>query len=232
MELVSQSNSPQQFVFDDTCAVRAINRDGDLWFVASDVCAALAVGNHRDALSRLDEDEKGVVLIDTLGGSQQTSAVNEPGLYALVLSSRKPGAKAFKRWITHEVIPALRTKGQYSIRPLTPAEQALAHAELLVAHERKLTAIQEAQIVLDQRLADIEVRQTSIERGTEYFTVMAFASRCGLRVDNTKAKQVGKYAARYSRKHGYPIGEAPDTRYGHVNTYHETVLRAVLGIAE
>lgn len=87
--------------------------EGEPWFVAADVCRALGLGNSSMAVSKLDEDEKGISLIDTLGGEQKLGIVNEPGLYALVLSSRKPEAKAFKRWITHEVIPSIRKTGGY-----------------------------------------------------------------------------------------------------------------------
>ncbi len=72
--------------------------NGEPWFVASDVCRALEIGNPSMALSRLDSDEKGISLTDTPGGEQEMSIVNEPGLYALVLGSRKPEARAFKRW--------------------------------------------------------------------------------------------------------------------------------------
>lgn len=67
----------------------------------------LEIGNARMALARLDDDEKGVSTIDTLGGMQRVSVVNEPGLYSLIMTSRKPSAKQFKRWVTHEVLPAL-----------------------------------------------------------------------------------------------------------------------------
>lgn len=87
--------------------------DNEPWFVASDVCSGLEIKNSRDALSRLDDDEKGVALTDTLGGKQTVATINEPGLYTLVLSSRKPEAKAFKRWITHDIIPSLRKNGVY-----------------------------------------------------------------------------------------------------------------------
>lgn len=104
--------------------VRTIIRDNEPWFVAADVCRALSISNHNDALKRLDEDEKGVASTDTLGGKQTMAIVNEPGLYVLVLGSRKPAAKAFKRWVTHEVLPALRKTGRYSIEdesdPLSP----------------------------------------------------------------------------------------------------------------
>lgn len=82
--------------------IRAVELDGAPWFAAADVCRALDIQNHKDAVKRLDEDEKsGVVLTAPHGRRQETNCVNEPGLYALVLGSRKPEAKAFKRWITH-----------------------------------------------------------------------------------------------------------------------------------
>lgn len=92
--------------------------EGEPWFVAADVCRALGIGNSRDATNKLDDDEKMTVdLTDShsgkRGGAQMITVVNEPGLYALVLSSRKPEAKAFKRWITHEVIPEIRKTGGY-----------------------------------------------------------------------------------------------------------------------
>ena len=90
-----------------------LDDDGNLWFVASDVCAALEISNNRDAIGSLDDDEKGVGITDTPGGRQKMAIITEPGLYSLVLRSRKPEAKLFKRWITHEVIPAIRKTGQY-----------------------------------------------------------------------------------------------------------------------
>ncbi|MGG3624362.1 phage antirepressor [Bacillus gobiensis] len=93
--------------------VRTIIKDNQPWFVTKDVCCILEIKNSRDAVSRLDGDEKGVVLTDTLGGQQELSVVNEPGLYTLILGSRKSEAKQFKRWITHEVIPSIRKTGGY-----------------------------------------------------------------------------------------------------------------------
>ncbi len=83
------------------------------WFVAVDVCRALELENTARSLSRLDDDEKGVHSVNTLGGVQRMSVVSESGLYSLILGSRKPEAKAFKRWITHEVIPSIRKHGAY-----------------------------------------------------------------------------------------------------------------------
>jgi len=94
--------------------VRVVEKDGGPWFVAVDVCKALDIGNSRMAVSRLDDDEKGVISTDTPGGMQTVTIINEPGLYTLVLGSRKPEAKQFKRWITHEVIPSIRKHGAYA----------------------------------------------------------------------------------------------------------------------
>ena len=86
---------------------------GEPWFVAADVLAT--IGLDRKALERLDEDEKGVSSIHTPGGGQEMTTVNEPGLYTLVLGSRKAEAKRFKRWVTHEVLPSIRKTGSYVV---------------------------------------------------------------------------------------------------------------------
>ena len=125
-------NEIQTFTSDQFGQVRAVRREsGEPMFVAKDVCAALGLGNSRQALSRLDDDEKGVISTDTPGGEQQMQAVNEAGLYVLVLSSRKPEARAFKRWVTHEVLPALRRDGGYMVARDETPEQTMARAVLL-----------------------------------------------------------------------------------------------------
>lgn len=106
-------NNLQIFTNVEFGEIRVIEANNEPWFIAKDVCDCLEIKNSRDAVSRLDRDEKDVVLTDTLGGSQELQAVNEYGLYALVLSSRKPESKKFKRWITHEVIPSIRKHGAY-----------------------------------------------------------------------------------------------------------------------
>lgn len=83
---------------------------------AADVCAVLEHVNSRDAISHLDDDEKGVAIIDTLGGAQEMNVVNESGIYNLIFTSRKPQAKAFQRWVTGEVLPPLRKTGRYQLR--------------------------------------------------------------------------------------------------------------------
>jgi prophage antirepressor-like protein len=125
-----------------------VDNTGNPWWVAKDVCEVLEVKQPTRALKRLDDDEKGVISIHTPGGIQDVLSVNEGGLYSLVLGSRKTEAKAFKRWVTHEVIPAIRKTGQYSIGqqagPVLPERKAelllIAQAKDLLADLGQLTA--------------------------------------------------------------------------------------------
>ena len=89
--------------------------DGEPWWVAADVCAVLGVANVAQAMSRLDEDERDdVISNDVIGRKQSVTVVNESGLYSLILGSRKPEAKAFKKWVTSEVLPAIHKTGSYT----------------------------------------------------------------------------------------------------------------------
>ena len=132
--------------------VRTTVIDGEPWFVAADVCHALDIGNPSDALNRLDDDERTLVSIEGASNGKPVNGVNEPGLYSLVLGSRKPEAKAFKRWITHEVIPAIRKTGGYHI-PQTPAEQMaqglLAAQKLLAEKDKRIEEMRPKEIFAD-----------------------------------------------------------------------------------
>ena len=90
--------------------MRVVERDGEPWFVVADVCKALDVGNPSQAIARLEDDEKMIALISNEGnkrGSPNMTVVNEPGPYTLILSSRKPETKVFKRWVTSEILPCV-----------------------------------------------------------------------------------------------------------------------------
>lgn len=113
---------PQIFDHEQFGQIRVVMTADMPWFVATDVCRALDIINYRDAVARLDDDEKGKIFIPSMGvgltdthGGQEMLIVNEFGLYNLILSSRKPEAKKFNRWITHEVLPALRKYGYYAL---------------------------------------------------------------------------------------------------------------------
>ncbi|CAB3783380.1 BRO-N domain-containing protein [Pararobbsia alpina] len=109
--------------------VRVIERDGEPWFVGSDVCDVLEIAKVDSALRGLDADEKGTHTVSTLGGAQRVGIISEPGLYALLAKSRKPEARRFKRWVTSKVLPAIRKTGNYvAPRQEQPKRNALATA--------------------------------------------------------------------------------------------------------
>lgn len=124
-------NEIQTFDSPEFGSIRVVrDEDGEPWFVAKDVLDVLDLD--KTALRKLDEDEKGVDSIHTPGGEQQMTIVTEPGFYKLVMRSRKPEAKAFQRWVTHEVLPALRRDGGYMVaRADETPEQTMARAVLL-----------------------------------------------------------------------------------------------------
>lgn len=110
--------------------IRVTVINGEPWWVAADVCTALDIANVSDAVSKLDEDERiTIATTDSNRGNPNKLFVNEPGLYGLIFVSRKTEAKAFKRWVTHKVLPAIRKTGSYTVPGLTPATDPLARIE-------------------------------------------------------------------------------------------------------
>lgn len=113
--------------------VRTVDVDGEAWFVLKDVCEVLHLGTTAKVAERLDNDEKGMNQIHTPGGAQNVTVVNESGLYHVILRSDKPEAAPFRRWVTNDVLPAIRKTGSYNAPQLTRS-QLLATA-LIAAHE-------------------------------------------------------------------------------------------------
>lgn len=105
-------NELQVFQYEDM-PVRVIEQDGEPWWVLADVCRVLQLTTPAKVADRLDEDEKGMSLVHTLGGNQNMTIINESGLYKVILRSDKPEAKKFTRWVTHEVLPTIRRTGAY-----------------------------------------------------------------------------------------------------------------------
>ena len=134
----------------ETNAVRILMREGEPWFVAADVCRVLEHRNPRQVISRLQDDEKGVLNVDTLGGEQEMNVVSESGLYALVFTSRKPAAQRFRKWVTAEVLPAIRRDGGCALATPDRAELDAKRAYLAsLPEEHQEIARRRAEVMRD-----------------------------------------------------------------------------------
>lgn len=147
------------FAFEENL-VRVLECSGAPWFVGRDVCQALEIRNHNDALGDLDEDEKGVATTDPLapGGAQTAVIISEPGVYRLVFRSRKPAAERFKRWLAHDVLPQLRRKGRVDLVASLdasdphpdPDRESLLHRLHLIREARALFGRERAAVLWRQ----------------------------------------------------------------------------------
>lgn len=162
-----ESNLPQIFSHEEYGQLRTLLIDNEPWFVGGDVAAALGYSNVRDALSKhVDSDDKNTVAIrDGIKGNPNKTIINESGLYSLVLGSRKPQAKAFKRWITHEVIPSIRKHGAYMTKPvlqqvLNDPNSIIQLASTLLSEHQRAESLQkkvdEQNCIIADQTAEIE----------------------------------------------------------------------------
>ncbi len=122
-------NELQTFTYNNA-QVRTVEKNGEPWFVLKDVCEILGLGTPARVAERLDEDEKGMSQIHTPGGKQEMTVISESGLYCVVLRSNKPEAKPFRKWVTSEVLPAIRKTGSYSVPKAEKSNKALAIKEM------------------------------------------------------------------------------------------------------
>ena len=172
--------------------VRTLNLNGEPWFVAVDVCSVLDLSNTTIAVSRLDEDERAKF---NLGRQGDATIVNEPGLYTLVLGSRKPEAKAFKRWITHEVLPNIRKHGVY----ITDEKLKLfaEHPELLDALMRSLYTAHA------ENLRHRAERQTLLPKADYYDAFMDADGCTNLRTTAKELNVPERWFARFLQQTGF-----------------------------
>lgn len=216
------NKQPQQFEFGGH-VIRALpDQESKPSFIAADVCEALEIGNVSMALSRLDDDEKGISTIDTLGGKQDVLTVNESGLFSLILTSRKPEAKIFKRWITHEVLPAIHKTGSYSLQALTPAEMILVQAQQLVAVERQMAELHRTQAEQAQSIEAI----TDHLIDADYYTVLQWCTKQRIRNTSSIRSKWGREATQLSTANNIEIKSAVEGPYS-VGRYHKSILLQV-----
>ena len=163
------------------------------WFISKDICDVLGIDNNRQALSNLDADEKDVIIADTLGGPQNTSIISEAGFYKLVLRSRKPVAKEFQRWVTHEVLPSIRKRGAYMTEQTV--EQILSDPDTLIRlatdlkHEREARKQAERQVKVLEPKAQALDTFTSVEATRKIGETAKILRNHGVRVTETGLRQ-------------------------------------------
>lgn len=170
--------------------IRALTIEGEPWFVGKDVASVLGYANPRKALiDHVDAEDKGVTKCDTLGGAQDVTIINESGLYSLILSSKLESAKAFKRWITSEVIPSIRKTGGY-----IAGQETMTDAELMAA----------ALMVADRQLKERNARIAALESKIQ---ADAPKVRYAEAVADSEGGMLVREFAKFLQKNGVETGE-------------------------
>ncbi|MGG0207799.1 BRO family protein [Bacillus mycoides] len=181
-------NQLQVFNSEEFGQVRTVVKGKDVWFVAKDVCDVLEIVNATRSLSRLDEDElHSMKVADSLGRLQETNIINESGLYSLIMTSRKPQAKAFKKWVTSEVLPSIRKHGAYMTDQVL--EQAVTNPDFAIGLLTKLKEEKEKLAAAQQQI----VQQQPL---------VSFAEACMQSDKLLKVSEVAKLAAKHNIKIG------------------------------
>ena len=220
----------QIFSKENLGSVRTILVDNEVWFCIKDVCDILELTNPTVVAKRLDEDEVTKFNLGSKFGI--TNFTNESGLYTLILRSDKKEAKPFRKWITSEVIPAIRKTGKYEEKkkPLTQAELILQQAQWMVEAESRINNIENNVIGL---AGTVENNDKSIKRlennqrrtvTSNHLTVIAYANIKGIKPKSYHAPSIGKKATKICRERNLRTGTVVDSKYGLINTYPMEVL--------
>ncbi|EXE16739.1 BRO family, N-terminal domain protein [Acinetobacter baumannii 1106579] len=244
-------NNVSVFNFNQKEVRTIVKKDGEIWFVLSDVCNVLEIGNVSMAASRLDAEE---ITLSTIEGSHRpTNLVNESGLYSLVLTSRKPEAKQFKKWVTSDVLPSIRKNGGYISGQENDDPEIIMAKALQVANNvilRKTQELQQAQAERDHAIttkAEIGSRREATAMATaskfkrenedlrqKLGESISFAAVASI---NTKLKtnfgnKEGRLLSKYSREHHLEIKKATvqGQRFSEVNSYHRDAWLAIFNI--
>lgn len=199
----------QTFNFNDSPLRTLTDKTGEPWFVAKDVCDILCLENNRKATAELDSDEKNTVTIsDGIPGNPNKTIISEPGLYKLIMRSRKPEAKTFQRWVTHEVLPAIRKHGAYATE--ATIDRILANPDFGIKLLTDLKNERAKRIEAENRIKELEPKAKALEDFT-----------------NVPETLLVRDAAKLLSNAGAPIGEkklrewlsSHDWTYRHAETW-------------
>lgn len=227
--------------------VRVVDVNGEPWFVAKDVCDCLELDLASGARG-LDDDEKGLHTMQTPGGAQEMSIISEAGLYSLILRSRKPEAKAFKRWVTHDILPSIRKTGGYGQWNLPRVPKSFPDALRMIADIEE-----EKQLALEQRdyykrtKAEIGSRREATSMATASAAIRqrdALADKLGEGKHYKQVKaipwllevfcesagmysQVGRKLSQLGERMGLSPRIKEDSQYGTIKIHHVEVIEAL-----
>lgn len=210
-------------------SVRTVLLNNEVWFCIKDVCDILELTNPTVVAKRLDEDEKAKFDLGLKNG-ELTNFTNESGLYTLILRSDKPEAKPFRKWITSEVIPAIRKTGKYEEKPMTSAQYLLQQAQWMVEAENRMNNIENDVAQTNQSIGNMKKDITRIEHNerrtvtSNHLTVIAYANMKGIKPNTYNSSVMGRKATKVCRTRGLLTGTVVDSKYGLINTYPLGVL--------
>lgn len=209
-------------------SVRTVLLNNEPWFCIKDICDILGLTNPTVVTQRLDEDEVTKFNLGSKVGI--TNFTNESGLYTLILRSDKPEAKPFRKWITSEVIPAIRKTGKYEEKPMTSAQYLLQQAQWMVEAENRMNNIENDAAQTKQSIGNMKKDITRIEHNerrtvtSNHLTVIAYANMKGIKPNTYNSSVMGRKATKVCRTRGLLTGTVVDSKYGLINTYPLEVL--------
>jgi prophage antirepressor-like protein len=234
-------NELQVFTYEGN-EVRTVQRDGETWWVLKDVCDVFGETDHKRAKQRLDGDEVGGASVphpQNPEKSIEVSVVNESGLYSLLfamqpekargvsdeyIAERQTKLKAFKRWVTHEVLPSIRKHGAYMTAPTI--DKILADPDFGI---RLLTELKAEQVRNATLAAENDEMAVRLNESEKFWTIMKFNQHFNRHWDMKACQRNGKAASAYSRQHGYEVRrcQTNDDRFEFTNSYAYEVLETL-----
>lgn len=219
--------------------VRVVGDNDKPQFVAADVAAALGIQNIRQVMTTFDDDEKSLYAIHTEAGSRSVATVYEPGLYRIVSSSRKPAAKAFQRWLYHDVLPCIRKHGCYPA-PTEERDGVIDDMDRIIVMCQRLKEVRAAQQEADRRLR--EVQQTAddakfiavaalkrCEGDHGYVSLLGYCNLTGRTLSRQDGAAHGKKLGKLCRERGIDRGQCGSERDGKVRSYPKWLLAEYFG---
>lgn len=215
------------------CQIRWTLIEGEPWFSATDACGILGIQNVRVAVDRLEREDVGFAEVCEQSGHNPRAqyVINESGLYELIIRSSKPDAKRFRRWITAEVLPALRKHGSYSIVPVEPGDDL----DLMVskirelrrehaATERRTTMLELEPKLLKDGQRELAAKVPASQGEYDEFTALAYAKLRGFPTDRVSCQRHGQRASALLKRRGGAPRKVRDATFGWINVYPLGIL--------